>query len=194
MTRKNKVENLYLPLDNGESLPLRLLREKRRSIKITVLPHGEVAVSAPRSSSPAAVLDFAKTKESWILRQLDRLSREFLLAPFEAEEEHRRRRALRREAEYFYQELIPPQWPYRPAALQIRAQKSRWGSCSSSGTISLNVYLTALPEELRHYVFWHELCHLKHPHHQKAFWQELEMLCPGSLKLRRELRRYHLPL
>lgn len=135
---------------------------------------------------------FVKEKENWLLRQFQRLEESVLLPILSKKEEAERKKALREEAEAFYRAL-PGRFPKRPSALQIRAQKSRWGSCSGTGTISLNVYLTFLPEKLRHYVFLHELCHLKHPHHQKAFWDELEKLCPGCLQLRRELRRYHLP-
>lgn len=57
-----------------------------------------------------------------------------------------------------------------PSRLQFRLQRSRWGSCSSRGTVSLNACMLFLqPRELR-YLVLHELCHLKHMHHGPAFW------------------------
>ena len=62
--------------------------------------------------------------------------------------------------------------------LSFRKQKTRWGSCTSKGNISLNCLLVKVPEEVRDYVIIHELAHRKHLNHSKAFWALVEKYDP----------------
>jgi len=78
------------------------------------------------------------------------------------------------------------QLPYAKAT--IRFQRSRWGSCSSRGTISLNAQLMFLPPDLVRCVLAHELCHIAHLNHGPGFRTLLEQLEPDHRSLHRELR------
>lgn len=58
--------------------------------------------------------------------------------------------------------------------LRITDTRTRWGSCSTSGTISLSWRLLLAPEACLDYVVWHEACHIVHAHHRATFWALLE--------------------
>jgi hypothetical protein len=62
--------------------------------------------------------------------------------------------------------------------LSIRSQKTRWGSCSIRGNISLNDQLLFMPPKTVEYLMIHELCHTRHLNHSKAFWTLVEHHCP----------------
>ena len=73
--------------------------------------------------------------------------------------------------------------------VRIGNQKSRWGSCSATGTISLNWRLVLLPYEIGNYVIYHELAHLVHLNNSAGFWNHLNELCPNAKLLDKKLRK-----
>ncbi len=64
--------------------------------------------------------------------------------------------------------------------LTVRAQKTRWGSCSSKKNINLNYRLLFIDKELLDYILVHELVHTIHMNHSKLFWEYLESLMQGA--------------
>lgn len=76
---------------------------------------------------------------------------------------------------------------FRYERLQTRCQRTRWGSCSASGTISLNMCLMFLEPAVVRYLLIHELCHTRHMNHSARFWALVEAHEPDYKRLDREL-------
>lgn len=83
--------------------------------------------------------------------------------------------ALARELAYSVQKVV------------IRCQRTRWGSCSTRGTVSLNCSLVFLRPEVVRYLFLHELAHTRHMNHSASFWRLVASLEPDYRRLDREL-------
>jgi len=102
--------------------------------------------------------------------------------------------ALKREAKaYLPRQLqyLAEKYGFNYEKIRYANQSGRWGSCSSSGTISLNIALMNLPLELIDYVLIHELCHTVHLHHQANFWSLVESHLPGYKQLRKQLKTHN---
>lgn len=74
-----------------------------------------------------------------------------------------------------------------PVRITIKAQKTRWGSCSSLGNINYNWRVIMAPPEVIDYLVIHELCHLLVPNHSAKFWNEVKRFSPAYHECRKWL-------
>jgi predicted metal-dependent hydrolase len=77
-----------------------------------------------------------------------------------------------------------------PTDLRFRKTKRQWGSCSGKNVLSFNTMVMKLPQDVIQYIIVHELAHIKHKHHQKAFWQLVEHHLPEYKRQVKELKSY----
>jgi hypothetical protein len=157
-------------------------RWARRYI-LRVLDDGTLRVTLPRWGSKREALAFVERSSEWITRQLVRQqSAAPVVHPDEA--------ALRRHA----LEELPPQLlalakthDITVTRISIRNQRSRWGACSSSGSITLNWRLILVPDFVREYVMIHELMHRRELNHSRRFWKHVAAACPRHREARKWL-------
>ncbi len=177
----------------GEIECVRSLRAKR--ITVSVRRGGTVRLTYPHGASQRQALEFLESKIAWVERARERIAArtpvEPLLPPAEVKE---RIEELRRAAKADLParlERLSRETGLRYAGVTIRAARTKWGCCTSRNTLSLSLFLMALPEHLRDFVLLHELCHTVHHDHSPRFHALLDRLTGGrERELNRELRGY----
>lgn len=164
-----------------------IIRSRRKTVAIQITPGGEVVLRCPNRMPKQEVLRFAESKRDWIEKHLAKLSAKPQLSPFtEAELRDLRDRAMRVipvRTEYFAQ-LLGVSY----GRITIRCQRSRWGSCSSTGNLNFNCLLTLVPPEVLDYVIVHELCHRLEMNHSQAFWEKVAKTLPDYRQQRKWLK------
>lgn len=162
---------------------------RARHYIIRVADDGRIRVTVPRWGTRAEAARFVRDKARWIDHERYRaaLRRTMTASPRDVAEEQ----ALRADAG----RVLPARLLDMAASLgrtvarvTIRSQRTRWGSCSPSGRISLNWRLVLMPDSVRDYVLLHELTHLVHLDHSRRFWRELERVCPWHREARAWLK------
>jgi predicted metal-dependent hydrolase len=74
--------------------------------------------------------------------------------------------------------------------ITVRNQRSRWGSCSPRGTVSLNWRLIQAPDFVRDYIILHELAHFKEMNHSRRFWREVARICPDFAQAEKWIKQH----
>ena len=154
-----------------------IIRSSRKTIAIQIKPNGEIVVRCPRRMRTVEIQAFVHSKQAWVEKYLAKIQPDDDL-PFSPEEMEKLKKLARekvKERAAYYAPILGVKYN----AISIRAQHTRWGSCSSKGNLSFNCLLALAPEDVLDYVVVHELCHRKQMNHSRAFWTEVEKILPN---------------
>lgn len=166
---------------------MHLVRDARaRRYVLRVNDDGSLRLTLPRWGSLGAARRFARAERAWIERERARLLR-MTQPPMAAADRAGLRRRAERELPARLRQLAV-RHGFKVGRITIRDQRSRWGSCSPNGSISLNWRLVLMPDHVRDYVLLHELAHLRVPNHSRRFWRLMSELCPAWQEARCWLR------
>ena len=160
----------------GLTVNYSIIRIDRKTIAIQIQPDGNVVVRALKRMRMEEIKRFVESKAEWIEKHL--LNRTTFnqekLTDQEMKMLREKARAVVTEKVQYYAPLIGVTYNQ----IAIRAQHTRWGSCSSKGNLNFNCLLALVPMEVLDYVVVHELCHRKELNHSDRFWNEVAKILP----------------
>ena len=166
-----------------------IIRSNRKTITIQIKGDGQVIVRAPLRMPKADILSFVDKKKAWIEKHLDAIARRQPASEraFTAAELHELAVAAKEDIGRRVAKFAPIVG-VTYGRITIRAQKTRWGSCSAKGNLNFNCLLMLCTEEVRDYVVVHELYHRKELNHSNRFWEEVARVMPDCDMQRKWLR------
>lgn len=170
-----------------------LIRSRRKSISVEIKQDGRIIVRAPLRLPKREIERFLLEKQDWILSHragILQRNAEQAAHPIPALTDAQLRDLKRRasvvipERVQYFAPLVGVDY----GRITIRSQKTRWGSCSSSGNLNFNCLLLLAPPEVLDYVVVHELCHRKEMNHSPRFWAEVGRVLPDYKKRNKWLK------
>lgn len=141
-----------------------------KGIRFSVSTSGRLQMSVPKYTSDFLAKRFLNSNRQMIREKLP------IKDPsMQRTRDYQKKILMKKAKEYlpYRLEYYAKLYGYSYEKCRLTHANTRWGSCSSNRTISLNIGLMKVPEKLRDYVILHELAHLNHMDHSKAFWAEV---------------------
>jgi len=170
----------------GTKFGYQVIYSRRKTVVIQIR-NAEVIVRCPYGTKDSIIEEFVKSKSLWVQKNLEEQYRASRLPKYTeaqiAELKAAAKIDLRQRVEK-YAPIVGVSY----SKISIRHQKSRWGSCSSKGSLSFNCLLMLAPEAVRDYVVVHELCHRRQMNHSAVFWAEVARVLPEYKQSRQWLK------
>ena len=167
---------------------LRVSKRAKR-MRLAVYLDGSFVVTAPHDMTQSLIDRFIIRKSQWVLDKLEyfrSLGEKFFQRNDSQGYLKYKENALalaENRINYFNK-----QYRFLINTVNIKNQKTRWGSCSRKGNLNFNYKIALLPSRLADYIIVHELCHLGEFNHSRKFWNLIAKTIPNYMEIRSELR------
>lgn len=168
---------------------------KARRLRLAIYCDGNFVVTAPRFISSSLIENFIISKASWVLDKIDLFKNQE--KPVLVKDANKTFTENKDKAEKIVLEKLEAfnqLYKFKWNKIQIRNQKTRWGSCSKKGNLNFNYKIALIPEHCADYIIVHELCHLGEFNHSSKFWNLVAKAIPNYVDIRGELNKvtlYH---
>jgi len=164
-------------------------------MRLAVYRDGSVVLTAPIGLETSVIEDFVSSKKQWLYKKISfyKSVKSQTIRVFSKEDyfKHRNEARVLAEERVGYFNTI---YGFDFNGINIKNQKTRWGSCSRKKNLNFNYKIFLLPEVQRDYVIVHELCHLKEFNHSLKFWSLVRSALPNYLNIRKDLRKHEVYL
>jgi len=169
-----------------------LIRKPIRRLHLRVYPDGSVVATAPWMMPEGEIVEFVKSKWTWVLRARERV-RQHPPKPLPDVSIEQARMLVA------YLETHVERWRQimgeAPVTWKIRNMKTQWGNCRArTRQLTFNLQLALVPDELRDYIIVHELSHLQVQNHGPLFKARESQFMPDWPQRRKALRQYEIQL
>lgn len=157
-------------------------------MRLVVYCDSSLVVTKPMRLSDNIAEKFIIQKASWILSKLEHFKK-FKNIPIKNSRgnylkyKEEARKLVNERINYFNKI-----YNFKFNKINIKNQKTRWGSCSKKRNLNFNYKIVLLPENFAGYIIAHELCHLKEFNHSRNFWNLLAETIPDYSKIKKQLK------
>lgn len=170
---------------------IKVIYSNRKTFGLEIKPNEEIVARVPARATLCDIENFIHKHQRWIENHLKkvRAANKSAAAASQITIDDIKRLADKA-AEYipervkYYADIIGTDY----GQITIRAQKTRWGSCTAKGNLNFNCLLMLTSPDVIDYVVVHELCHRIHMDHSAAFWAEVQKVLPDYKKAKKWLK------
>jgi len=162
---------------------------RAKRLRLAVYCDGAFVVTAPRNINPNIIEKFIIQRSQWVLDKIDYFNT--FSNKFKTKNTKADYLKYKEEAQKLAEEKIikfNKIYKYKFNKINIKNQKTRWGSCSRKGNLNFNYKIFLLPDRLTEYIIIHELCHLGEFNHSRKFWNLVSKSLPDYLEIKNELK------
>ena len=161
-------------------------------MRIAVYCDSSIVVTVPLAFDFSRVENFVREKFDWIFKTLQRFSANGPVRDLGFLKSSRRDYKKYQSAVLEFAKNKVQYWNqfygFSFNNINIKNQRTRWGSCSKKGNLNFNYRIFQLPENVADYLVVHELCHLQEFNHGKNFWSLVAKTMPDYKTLRAQLK------
>ena len=177
-------------------IKIEIIRSSRKTLAIEIRPDMRVIVRAPHRVPSSYIEQFISDRADWIVEHLRRMEQKNRQCNDALPVKKLSNNDIKKLADKACTCIPERVAHFAPLVgvtygrITIRNQRTRWGSCSSSGNLNFNCLLMLTPPEVIDYVVVHELCHRKEMNHSGRFWNEVAIVLPGYAEQEKWLKTH----
>ncbi len=164
----------------------KVIFSKRKTISLEI-KDGTVLVRAPQNASKAYIESFVEQNKNWIAKRIEKSKKQADIIGSLSKDDIKRLKALAKDVLTKKVEVYQSLMGVKSQKITITTARRRFGSCNAKNEICFSCFLMLYPEEAIDYVVVHELAHIKHHNHSKAFHQFLQRFYPNEKEVRKLL-------
>lgn len=164
--------------------------KRAKRMRLAVYCDGSFVVTAPTAMDASLIEQFIIRKSQWVIDKIEYFkSASVNTLPRSTKRDYAANKDAALSLAKEKIERFNRIYRFKFNQINIKNQKTRWGSCSRKRNLNFNYKIVQLPKKIVDYIVVHELCHLKEFNHSQKFWNLVARAVPDYLDIRKELKQ-----